>query len=365
MEEPGPVTAWQRRLPLALIACSLLALGVKLATGTPPAGQPPTAQQATSPSPESLANPVPRMAIAYDRGVGGNADFNELARDGVKRAADELGADFKEITTEAGDTDAAREEHLMQLADARYYPIFAVGSSYALPVAKVAAKYPGTWFGIVDDGTVNAPKVIGIQFNEEQGAFLVGAAAALTSKTGNVGFIGAVRNPLLQKFEAGFTAGARAADPDVKIQVAYLSQPPDETGSSDPAEARKAALGIYDAGADVIFGAAGDSGDGVIQAARDRGLWAIGVGSDRYRTADPSVRGAILTSMLKRADVATYTIAMEIAMGIPKDGNNVFGVGRDGVGYSTSGGFVDQIKAQLDAFAIRIAAGEILVPTKP
>ena len=115
----------------------------------------------------------------------------------------------------------------------------------------------------------------------------------------------------------------------------------------------------------MVFGAAGDAGDGVIQAAHDRGLWAIGVESDQYQTADPSVRDAILTSMLKRADVATYTIAMEIAMGIPKDGNNVFGVGRDGVGYSPSGGFVDQIKAQLDAFANRIAAGEILVPTKP
>ena len=122
---------------------------------------------------------------------------------------------------------------------------------------------------------------------------------------------------------------------------------------------------MYDAGADVIFGADGDSGNEVIQAAHDRGLWAIGVDSDQYLMADPSVRGAILTSMLKRADVATYMITMEVANGVAKDGNNVFGVGRDGVGYSTSGGFVDPIKAQLDAFAARIASGEILVPTKP
>ena len=360
------MTALQRRLPLALIACSLLVLGaVNLTRGTPSTGQPSTGQSSTSPSPEDFADPKPRIAIAYDVGGRGSAAFNELARDGVKRAADELGADFKEMTTGPDDTDADREEHLTELADARYYPIFAVGSAYAGPVAKVAAKYPGTWFGIVDDGTVNGPKVIGIQFNEEQGSFLVGAAAGLTSKTGNVGFVGAVQTALVQKFEAGFTAGARAADPKVKVQVAYLSQPPDETGFSDPAKARKAALDMYDAGADVVFGAAGDAGDGVIQAAHDRGLWAIGVESDQYQTADPAVRGAILTSMLKRADVATYTIAMEIAMGIPKDGNNVFGVGRDGVGYSTSGGFVDPIKAQLDAFAAKIASGEILVPTKP
>ena len=305
------------------------------------------------------------MAIVYDVGGRGSAGFNELAWEGVKRAADAFGAELKEVTAEPDDTDADREERLTELADAHYYPIFAIGSTYAGAVAKVAPKYPRIWFGILDDGTVNAPNVIGIQFNEEQGSFLVGAAAALTSKTGNVGFIGAVQTPLLQKYEAGFTAGARAADPDVKVQVAYLSQPPDATGSSDPAKARKAALGMYDAGADVIFGAAGDSGNGVIQAAHDRGLWAIGADSDQYLTADPSVRGAILTSMLKRADVATYTIAMEVANGVRKDGNNVFGVGAGGVGYSTSGGFVDPIKAQLDAFAARIASGEILVPTKP
>ena len=127
-----------------------------------------------------------------------------------------------------------------------------------------------------------------------------------------------------------------------KVQVAYLSRPPASAGSGDPAEARKAALGMYDAGADVIFGADVDSGNAVIQAAHDRGLWAIGVNSDQYLMADPSVRGAILTSMLKRADVATYTITMEVANGVPKDGNNVFGLDRGGVGFSTSGGFVDR-----------------------
>jgi basic membrane protein A len=127
----------------------------------------------------------------------------------------------------------------------------------------------------------------------------------------------------------------------------------------------EAALRMYDEGADVIFAAAGDSSSGVIEAAHDRGLWAIGVDTDMYRTSDPALRDSILTSALRRVDVATYTIMMEIATRVPKDGNNVFGLGRDGVGYSTSGGFVDPIKAQLDAFAARIASGEILVPTTP
>lgn len=359
------MTAWQRRLPLALIASGSLALvAIYAAPGTPPTGQPSTGQPSTSSSPTSFSDPVPRIAIVYDLG-GRSAGFNELAWEGAKRAADVFDAELKEITAKPDDTDADREERLTELAEDRYYPIFVIGSTYASAAAKVAPKYPATRFVIVDDGTVDAPNVVGVLFTEEQGSFLVGAAAALTSNTGTVGFVGTVQIPLIQKFEAGFTAGARAADPHIKVLVAYLSPPPEYAGSSDPADPRETALGMYDAGVDVIFAAAADSGDGVIRAAHDRGLWAIGVDSDQYRTADPSVRGAILTSMLKRADVATYTIAMEVANGVSKDGNNVFGVGRGAVGYSTSGGFVDPIKARLDVFAARIASGEILVPTTP
>ena len=210
-----------------------VALGaVSLTTGTPSTGQTSTAQASTSPSLASLPGLVPRIAIAYDVGGRGSAGLNELAWEGVKRAAGQFDAEIKEITAEPDDTDADREERLTELAEDHYYPIFAIGPSWAAAVAKVAPKYPRTWFGIVDDGSVNAPKVIGIQFNEEQGSFLVGAAAALTSKTGNVGFVGAVQSPLLEKYEAGFTAGARAADPDVKVQVAYLSQPPASAGSA-------------------------------------------------------------------------------------------------------------------------------------
>ena len=360
------MTAWQRRFPLALIACSLVALvAMNAAMGTLPTGPAPTGQPSAAPSLADFSDPTPRIAIVYDQGRRGSAGFNELAWEGAKRAADVFGAELKEVSAKPDDTDADREARIKELAEARYDPIFIVGSTHAGAVAKVAPKYPSTWFGLLDDGTVDAKNVIGIQFNEEQGSFLVGAAAALASKTGKVGFIGAVKIPLVGKYEAGFTAGARAANPKVKVQVAYLSRPSDDSGSSDPAKARKAALGMFNAGVDVIFGAAGGSGSGVIQAAHDRGLWAIGVDSDEYLTSSPSVRGAILTSMLKRADVVTYTVAMEVANGVPKDGNNVFGLDRGGVGFSTSGGFVDPIKARLDAFAAKIASGEILVPTTP
>jgi len=359
------VTAFQRRLQFALIACALIALALNATTGAPPADPPSTAQPSTSPPTFELSDPIPHIAIVYEVGGRGTTGFNKLVWEGAKRAAAAFDAVLTESTAKPDETDADREKRLTELADARNDPIFVIGATYASAVAKVAPKYPSIWFGLLDDGTVDAKNVIGIQFNEEQGSFLVGAAAALTSKTGNVGFIGAVQSPLLLKYEAGFTAGARAVNPKVKVQVAYLSQPPDDAGFSDPAKARTAALHMYDAGADVIFGAPGASGSGVIQAAHDRGLWAIGADSDQYQLSDVSVRDAVLTSMLKQADLITYTVAMEVANGVPKDGNNVFGLDRGGVGYSTSGGFVDPIRAQLDAFAARIAAGEILVPTRP
>ena len=350
------MTAFQRRLQFALIACAVVALALYATTGRPSAGQAATTEPSVPPSLLSSSDPIPHIAIVYDVRGRGTTGLNELTWEGAKRAADVFDAVLTEITAEPDETDADREARLTELAEARNDPIFVIDPAYARAVAKVAPKYPSIWFGLLDDGSVDAKNVIGMQFNVEQGAFLVGAAAALTSKTGKVGFIGAARLPELQKYEAGFAAGARAVNPDIKVRVAYLSA---------PAKAREVALGMYGAGVDVIFGTAGDSGNGVILAAHERGLWAIGVDSDQYRVADPSVRGAVLTSMLKRADVVTFTVTMEVANGVPKDGNNVFGVGRDGVGYSTSGGFVDPIKAQLDAFAARIASGEILVPTKP
>ncbi len=350
------MTAFQRRLQYALMACALLALAVYATTGRPSAGKPVTAQPSISPSPLDFSGPIPHIAIVYDVGGRGTDGFNQLTWEGATRAAAVFDAVVTEVTAGPNETDADREARLIELAEADNVPIFILDPAYAAAVAKVAPKYPNTWFGMLDDGSVDAKNVIGIQFNVEQSSYLAGAAAALTSKTGKVGFIGAERIPGLQKYEAGFAAGARAVNPDIKARVAYLSK---------PAESRKVALGMYRAGVDVIFGTVGSSDNGVIQAAHERGLWAIGVDEDQYLLSDPSLRGAILTSMLKRADVVTYTVTMEVANGVPKDGNNVFGIDRDGVGYSTSGGFLDPIKAQLDAFAATIASGEILVPTKP
>jgi len=354
---------WRRLATLAAAAGLLLAGCAGGAASPVPSGEPQSPVSTAAP-----ASPTPaltKVAIAYDVGGRGGGGFNDLAYEGALRAATELGAQLKEITAKPSDTDADREERLALLADVGYNPVIGVGYTYAGPMAKVAARYPDTWFGIVDDGTVTAPNVTGILFTEEQGSFLVGVAAALKSKTGNVGFVGAVPVPLIQKFEAGFTAGARAVNPDIKVQVAYLSQPPDFAGFNDPAKGKEAALGMYDAGADVVFAAAGGSGVGVIGAAKQQGRWAIGVDADEYRTSDPSIRDAVLTSMLKRADAGTYAFVRNVADGTATGGNDVFDLARDGVGYATSGGFIDDITDDIDAYAAKITSGAIVVPTTP
>ncbi|MFN8631712.1 MAG: BMP family ABC transporter substrate-binding protein [Chloroflexota bacterium] len=344
---------------------ALAAAGLALVlVGNAPLFAPARAQPSGGPS-ESLpvvepTDPVPHLAIVYDAGGRGEAgSFSELAYQGAKRAADHFSAVLTEVTSAPGDTEADREARLEQLAQSGHAPIFVLGSAYADAVAKVAPKHASTWFGVLGDASVNAPNVIGVLFHDEQGSYLVGAAAGLKSKSGRVGVIAGARDATSAPLVAGFAAGARAARPKAKVQVAYLAAP------ADPAKARTAALAMFDAGVDVVYAADPASASGVFEAARARKRWAIGTDTDRYAAADPSVRGAILTSMLRRADVATFTITMEVATGVPKDGTNVFGLERAGVGYATSGGFIDRFTAKLDALAAQIAAGEILVPTKP
>ncbi len=206
-------------------------------------------------------------------------------------------------------------------------------------------------------------------FAEEQGSFLVGAAAALKSQTGTIGFIGGVENDLIQKFEAGYTAGAQAVNPDIEVLANYISQPPDFSGFNDPTKGKEIAAAQYEDGADVIYSAAGGSGLGAFQAAAEAGepgeVWGIGVDSDQYNLVSADLQPYILTSMLKKVDVATYDTIAAFCAGEFAAGTQVFDLSVDGVGYSTTGGFVDDIADQLDAFKEQIISGEITVPTAP
>ena len=306
-----------------------------------------------------------KVGLAYDIGGRGDKSFNDSAAAGLDKAKTELGLEIKELSAKEGESDADKEARLRLLAQGGYNPVIAVGFLYGNALKKVAAQFPKTQFGVVDSVVEGATNVTGLTFAEQEGSFLVGAAAALKSKTGNVGYIGGCLIPLLQKFEAGFAAGAKAVKPDIKVQVKYLSNPPTCKGFSDTAGAVEAANGQYDGGADVIFAAAGGSGTGVFQSAKAKSKLAIGVDSDQHESASADLKPVIMSSMLKRVDVAVFDFAKSIKDGSPLTGVQVFDLKKDGVGYATSGGMVDDIKTKLEDYKQQIISGAIKVPAEP
>jgi basic membrane protein A and related proteins len=312
---------------------------------------------------EPTAESDVRVGMAYDVGGRGDQSFNDSAAAGMDQAVEEYGMESQESEAADGEPESAREERLRTFADAGFDPIIAVGFAYSPSLIKVAAEYPEIHFAIVDDEAAAADNIANLVFAEEQGSFLVGAAAALKTETDHLGFIGGVEVPLIKKFEAGFIAGAETVNPDITVDVVYLTQPPDFSGFADPAKGKTAAEGMFDGGADIVYHAAGGSGGGLFEAASAAGTWAIGVDSDQYNTADASVQDVILTSMLKNVNVAVFEYLTEV-----NDGNFPSGVTRydlsvDGVGYSTSGGFIDDITGELDEYKQQIIDGDITVPT--
>jgi len=306
-----------------------------------------------------------KVGMAYDVGGRGDQSFNDSAAAGLDQAKEEFGMDSQESEAEDGEDESAREERLRTFADQGYNPIIAVGFAYSASMAKVAPEYPDVQFAIIDDEGAVGDNIANLVFAEEQGSFLVGAAAALKSEAGHIGFIGGVETPLINKFEAGYIAGAQAVNPDIKIESTYLTQPPDFSGFGDPAKGKTAAEGMFDAGADVVYHAAGGSGGGVFEAAKAAGAWAIGVDSDQANTADPAVADVIMTSMLKNVNVAVYNYLKALQDGESPTGTTRYDLSVDGVGYSTTGGHIDDITDQLDEFKQQIIDGEIEVPTTP
>jgi basic membrane protein A len=311
----------------------------------------------------AAAAPKAKVGLAYDIGGRGDQSFNDAAAAGLDKAKTDLGVDAKELEATAGETDAQKEERLRLLAQGGYNPVVAIGFAYSASVGKVAKEFPDIKFAIVDDA-VEGANISNLLFAEEQGSFLVGAAAALKSAKGNVGFVGGVDVPLIHKFEAGFEAGAKAVKPDIKIQTKYLTQPPDFGGFNDPAKGKTAAQGMFDAGADIVYAAAGGSGGGVFEAAKAAGAKAIGVDSDQAKTADPGVADVIMTSMLKKVDVAVYDFIKKFVDGAVTAGPTIYDLKAGGVDYSTTGGQVDDIKSKLDEYKQKIIGGEITVPSK-
>ncbi|MCX4627989.1 MULTISPECIES: BMP family lipoprotein [unclassified Streptomyces] len=290
----------------------------------------------TSASP-SESGGAKSAAIAYDIGGRGDQSFNDAAFAGLDKAEKELKIKGAEAEPTEGESEADKVQRLTELARKGNNPVIGVGFSYAPAIKKVASKFPNTTFAIIDDTSVTDKNIANLVFNEEQGSYLAGVAAAKASKTGTVGFIGGVEVPLIKKFEAGFTQGVKDTNPNAKVLSTYLTQPPDFSGFAKPDLGKAAAKGQLDNGADVIYSAAGLAGSGAIEATATAGKWAIGVDSDQYNQAGlAKYKDHILTSVTKDVSGAVYNVIKSVEDGKPENGEVRYGLDKNGVGLADS-----------------------------
>jgi basic membrane protein A and related proteins len=326
------------------------------------------------------------VGLTFDLLGRGDQSFNDSAAAGMDRAKADFGVTVNELTP----TDASARGTDMQLQAENADLVIGVGFSFAPDAAAVAddgtvsgvaVENPDVLFAIVDDPMMNfnatppaptAPNAAGLVFAEQEGSYLVGVAAALKSTTGKIGFIGGVSGiGLIEKFEAGYIAGAKSINPDIQFTSSYITEFPDFDGFQSPDRAKEIAAAMYSEGADVVYAAAGLSGSGMFQAAAETTeatgtkVWGIGVDSDQYNTVDPAVQEYVLTSMIKRVDVAVYNITEDVVNGTFEPGEHRYDLAAEGVGYATSGGFVDDIVDQLEEAKAAIIAGDVVVPTDP
>jgi basic membrane protein A len=370
----------------AVLSSALVVTGCARNTGAPSTGGGATAggtdcPRNAAPAAAGAASTAPalpnadasglKVGVAYDIGGRGDQSFNDAAAAGLERAISELGLvkeNTRELSAAPNESEDAAATRLRQLVSDGFSPIIAVGFKYATATQTVAAENPEVKFAIVDDNTVQLPNVTPLVFAEEQGSFLVGAAAALKTTACKIGFVGGVETPLIQKFEAGYEAGAKAVAPNVQIDADYLTPAGDFTGFNDPAKATEVTRGQLDGGADIVYHAAGASGKGVFEAVTAANTaqsprWAIGVDSDQAKTATSPTNERILTSMLKRVDVAVFDYINASAAGDVTTLPKVFDLSVDGVGYATTGDQVADIAPQLDAYKAAIISGQISVPS--
>ncbi len=312
---------------------------------------------------DSDASGDARIGMVLDIGGVDDDSFNEAANTGLEAAAEDFGVETQVL--EPNEDGSNRGDLLRQLAEDDYDLIIGVGFLFAESMEPLAAEFPDVKFAIVDDASFEADNVTSLVFAEEQGSFLVGAAAGLSSGTDQIGFIGGVETELIQKFEAGYVAGVEQVNEEAEVEVNYITQPPDFAGFADPASARTIAAGMYDSEIDVVYHAAGGSGEGLFQAAAEADRLAIGVDSDQYQQVEEDVQPCILSSMLKRVDVAVYEAIESLLNEELEGGTLTFDLSNGGIDYATDGGQIDDIEDQIEDLKQQIIDGEIEVPTAP
>ncbi|MGH2635637.1 MAG: BMP family lipoprotein [Actinomycetota bacterium] len=318
-----------------------------------------------------------QVGMAFDIGGLGDKSFNDAADAGLQAAiADGLVCVDNVVSNEANSTGSDRDQNVQALADAGFDLVIGVGFAFSPGINTIAPDYPDTSFMIVDGyatcgtacGLTNdadaIPNVADYTFKEQEGSFLVGAAAAIKCGCDTIGFLGGQTGPLIEKFQAGYEAGAAAVNPNIEVLVEYIGD--DTTAFNDPVRGEELSTAMYDDGAEIIYHAAGASGAGLFNAAVEADKLAIGVDSDQYQTASPEQQPLILTSMLKRVDTAVYNAIQAVGEG-SFGGSFVFGMAEEGLDYSQSNPeqLTEDIVTALDDYKQQIIDGTIVVPEAP
>jgi basic membrane protein A and related proteins len=297
-----------------------------------------------------------RPAVIYDLGGKFDKSFNEGVFNGATKFSKETGIKFRDLEIQ---NEAQREQVLRKFAKDGYSPIIMPGFAWATALGKIADEFPNTKFGIID-AVVDKPNVQSMVFKAEEGSFLVGVIASETSKSGKVGFVGGMDIPLISAFECGYAQGVKY-DSGGKSEVIANMTGTTPAAWNDPVKGGELAKSQIDRGADIVYAAAGATGQGVLKAAADAGKFGIGVDSNQ----NGLFPGKVLTSMLKRVDVATYDSFKDAKAGNWKAGVQVFGLKNDGVGYAVDENNKEILsaaaKAKADAAKADIISGKIPV----
>jgi len=303
----------------------------------------------------TLANAQANPAVIFDLGGKFDKSFNEMSYTGAERFREETGISYREFELQS---DAQREQALRRFAQSGSNPVVVAGFSNATAMATVAPDFPDTDFVIIDM-VVDAPNVRSVVFAEQEGSYLVGMLAAMASKTGTISFVGGMDIPLISNFQCGYTQGAKAVNPDINVLATMTGT--DGTAWNNPVKGGELTMSQIENGSDVVFAAAGGTGRGVLQAATDAGIFGIGVDANQNYMHP----GNMLTSMMKRVDVAVYDAFNDVNNGEFTAGIQVMGLAEEGVGFALDEYNKDLITPEMlaaveDATAA-IIAGDIVV----
>ncbi len=291
-----------------------------------------------------------KPAVIYDMGGKFDKSFNQGVWDGVQKFTAETGVEVMEFEVT---NETQREQAMRRMAERGATIVLGVGFAQADAISKVAAEFPGTQFSIIDVGWLDAPNLRQYVFKEHEGSYIVGVAAAKASKTGKVGFVGGMDIPLIRKFACGYVGGVKAVNGGASVYQNMTGTTP--SAWNDPAKGAELTQSQIDRGADVVYHAAGGTGGGVIQAAADAGKLAIGVDSNQNGIAP----GSVLTSMLKRVDVAAYNTFMDAKNGNFTSGVKVLGLAEGGVDWALDDNNASLVNADMKA-AVEAAKADII-----